>query len=128
MTELTPELREALWLDTRAAHPFRYYNVIFHMVSMRQTSAFSCRYEETDGHFDFRLYRSMDNDYDPPEDMPQHLRLPVNLMPSWLQDIVALGKVGGYAVIVRSPPPDVILWFGMDEHGKLTDFTDFEAV
>lgn len=84
---------------------------------------FQCRYEETGDTYDFRLFLSVHHDHSAP--YPMRLSGLSLDAPDWLKNIVSIGKLGGYVVEVKSPPPGRILWFGVDSDGSLGAFLNF---
>lgn len=55
---------------------------------------------------------------------PVRLSGKVGEEPDWLKRILAVGQVGGYAVRVKSPPPEIFLWFVTTKQGELITFVD----
>jgi len=83
------------------------------------------RYEERDGRFDLQTF-SVSGAPVRPTNHPSKLNGLMDERPEWLISIVNIGKLGGWTMSPPEPPPDCILWFDLDEHGELLEFTIFE--
>lgn len=126
--DMTISFDTRLWYDIRRLCPSEALQ-LHHKVMTRMKHAndypFQCRYEETGDSYDFRLFLSVHHDHSAP--YPMRLSGLSLDAPDWLKNIVSIGKLGGYVVEVKSPPPDRILWFGVDSDGSLGAFLNFNA-
>ena len=129
MSEPTEPYELRLWIDIKellaSNTPLKTHIGLMNRMKPKHANdyPFQCRYEETGGTYDFRLFLSVHHDI--PAPYPARLSGLSLDAPDWLKDIVSIGKVGGYVVEVRSPPPDRLLWFGLDKDGSLGAFLNF---
>lgn len=121
-----------LWRDIRGLlldeHPLLTHARLIKRMKPKHANdyPFQCRYEERGDTYDFRLFLSVHHDIAAP--YPQRLSGLSLDAPDWLKELVALGKVGGYTVEVKNPPPDRLLWFGLEKDGTLGAFLNFNDV
>jgi len=94
------------------------------MPTSNQSAVVTARYEERDGRFDLQTF-AISGAKVRPTNHPAKLSGPMEDRPEWLVNIVNLGKVGGWSMSPPEPPPDFILWFDLDEHGELVEFSVF---
>ena len=85
---------------------------------MTDTNRYEYRYEERDGMYSTRAWR---NGREVSE------RKPIRYRPEWLVEIINLAVVGGHAKKVPNPPPELIVWFRVNEHHELIEFIDFNS-
>lgn len=50
----------------------------------------------------------------------------VDNMPEWLSAILATAKVAGAIRPIKTPPPEIVLWFRTDEHHNLVEFIEMK--
>ena len=83
---------------------------------MTNTNRYEYRYEERDGMYITRAWH---------DGREVSERKPIFQRPEWLTKIINLAVVGGHAKKVPNPPPELIVWFRIDNHGELIEFIDF---
>jgi hypothetical protein len=83
---------------------------------MTDTNRYEYRYEERDGMYSTRAWN---NGREISE------RRELSQRPKWMTDIINLAVVGGHAKKVPNPPPELIVWFRVNEHRELIEFIDF---
>lgn len=54
----------------------------------------------------------------------RNLRGDVDTMPEWLRSILATAKVANMIRAIKTPPPEIILWFRTDDHNNLIEFIE----
>jgi hypothetical protein len=45
--------------------------------------------------------------------------------PEWLKAILAVARVGGHCMDIPRPPPDLIVWFRVNDEMELVDFVHY---
>ena len=85
---------------------------------MTDTNRYEYRYEERNGLYITRAWR---NGREVSERKEIHTR------PEWLTEIINLAVVGGHAKKVPNPPPELIVWFRVNENRELIEFIDFNS-
>jgi hypothetical protein len=92
---------------THAVHPFTQMTDDF----------YEYRYEQRDGEFILRRWHNGEQQFNRGY---LHNRL------DWLKRIIDTAKVAGVIRTVKTPPPDIILWFRTDKEHNLIEFIEMK--
>jgi hypothetical protein len=47
--------------------------------------------------------------------------------PEWLKAVLAVAHVGGHCMNIPRPPPDLIVWFRVNDDFELVDFVHYDT-
>jgi hypothetical protein len=73
------------------------------------------RYEQRDSMYTLRCWHN---------GIERNQRAAVDDTPDWLRAILDTARVAGAIKKIKTPPPEIILWFRTDDNNNLIDFRE----
>jgi hypothetical protein len=81
----------------------------------------TCRYTETGERFSLTLWTEAD--FPPP---PYSIHGTIGTRPDWLAFIVTLARMGRHHTRIFASPPDLLVWFEINDADELVRFIDLD--
>jgi hypothetical protein len=121
---LRPQINELLRVDKIN----RWHNDLYHTTGHTHIDAvhpftqmtedfYEYRYEQRAAEYTLRRWHNGEQQFD---------RGHEDHIPDWLKRIIDTAKVAGVIRTVKTPPPDIILWFRTDKKHNLIEFIEMK--